>query len=158
MYGAGHGGFEAFVILTVAMISNLSLMLLINSGGLEAALETLDTHTATLYRDGAQTLIHTSSFDFLLSAAERVFAVATHLALSVLVWTAAVRRGSIGYYFLAILLHLLMDSGVLLMQTCIGNIVLTEGAICVLTAVYVLIAVAVWNKKGFGAKAADAPD
>ena len=50
MYGAGHGGFEMFVILSIGMINNLIYSVMINLGQTQTLLEPLDEAPEVLYR------------------------------------------------------------------------------------------------------------
>jgi uncharacterized membrane protein YhfC len=91
-YGVGHGGTEAILLVGVTMVFNLVVLALSAGGALPASLQpTLDR------------LLATPASDFLLSALERVSAIALHVSLSVLVFAAA--NGRAGLYPAAIALH-----------------------------------------------------
>lgn len=47
MYGAGHGGFEMFVILSMGMVNNLIYALMINMGQTQTLLASLDEVSKT---------------------------------------------------------------------------------------------------------------
>ena len=79
MYGAGHGGIEAVILLSATMVMNVIYALQFNAAG-SSPLGSLDA---------AQTMINTPSRMFLAGAVERVTAVMIHVSLSVLVWFAA---------------------------------------------------------------------
>lgn len=148
MYGAGHGGAEAVILLSATMVANIVYALMFNAGSLPAG--------ATL--DAMQTLINTPSWTFLAGAAERIAAVTIHVSLSVLVWFAAKNAKRFWLYPLAILLHLLVDAAAVILSGSGVNVWLIEGCVFVLAAAFVVLAVAVWKKNHVAeAPAAAAP-
>ena len=92
MYGAGHGGIEAVILLSVTMIINVIFSLQTNAG-VSSAFGGLDS---------AQALINTPFWMMLVGAVERISAVAIHVSLSVLVWFAAKNNAKVWLYPLAI--------------------------------------------------------
>ncbi|MEA4912190.1 MAG: YhfC family glutamic-type intramembrane protease [Oscillospiraceae bacterium] len=147
MYGAGHGGFEAFVILGISMVNNLVYAVLYNTGN--AAVLTAGmtaAQTATVQAAFAQ-LTSTSPWLFLVSAAERLAAVAAQLSLSVLVWFAAKKGGkSFWLYPLAIGLHFALDAVAALLNSVLPSVLLVELGVVLFAALCVYIAVRVWRK------------
>lgn len=107
-YGAGHGGFEAFYILVVSMITNLVFGIMINTGNTEALFKGLDEAKIAATQNVLNQLVTISPWTFLVSVIERFGAVAYHIAASVLVWF-AVKNKKIWLYPLAIVLHMLLD-------------------------------------------------
>ena len=93
-YGIGHGGIEAFLIVGLIMANNLIL------GLIYANAETLPPEIAPL----VETLLTTPAGMFLWSGFERLYAMALHMALSVLVF-ACVRTNRPWMYPAAILIH-----------------------------------------------------
>ncbi len=147
MYGAGHGGIEAAALLGSAMMSNLTLSIIINAGGLSSITAGLSGDTLAQIEDGARALITTPSWQFLAGAIERVFAIALHLSFSVLVWFAAKKKERIWLYPLAILLHLLTDGVMAVLSGYGAPLLLVEGVIALFAAVSVWIARKVWEKE-----------
>ncbi len=88
MYGAGHGGCEMFNIWTVTMVSNLIYALTLRSQGIAGLTAGLDGENLALIETAAQQLCSTSPWMFLLSLAERVFAIVLQISLSVMVFYA----------------------------------------------------------------------
>ncbi|MBA4347455.1 MAG: YhfC family intramembrane metalloprotease, partial [Clostridiales bacterium] len=119
MYGAGHGGIEAVILLSVTMIINVIFSLQMNAGqpspfgGLDAA----------------QQLMGMPFWMFLVGAVERIGAVAIHMSLSVLVWFAAKNGKKFWFFPLAILLHLLVDAVAVILSRLGVNVWLIEGAV-----------------------------
>ena len=98
-YGIGHGGCEAFLVLGVTYVNNLILLYSAGSGAplapeLAAAAESLAAFPAAT---------------FLWAGFERISAVVLHMALSVLVFTAAARPGKRWLFPAAVLIHFLLD-------------------------------------------------
>ena len=121
MYGAGHGGFEAMVILGITMLNNLIFTFLINSGNADRILG-----MALNEEQGAP-------YVFLLGLVERVAAILLHLSFSVLVWM-AVRKKKPRWFVLAIALHTLVDAVTVLMSAAGMHPVMLEGIIILMAA------------------------
>jgi uncharacterized membrane protein YhfC len=101
-FGLGHGFCEAILLVGFSHVSNTMLCLLINSGvGLSAiAPDVLETAAAQL-----MAVVPT---DILWGVLERFSTVIFHIFATVLVFQ-GVKRGKLGYYFLAILAHTLVN-------------------------------------------------
>ena len=136
MYGAGHGGIEAVILLSVTMIINAIFALQYNAG----TPSVLGTATT------AQQLIDTPSWYFLVGAVERIAAVTIHVSLSVLVWFAAKNSKRLWFYPLAILLHLIVDAVAVILNGLGTNVWIIEGVVYVLAIAFVLLAILVWKK------------
>ncbi len=145
MYGAGHGGAEAAILLGLTMISNLALSVMINTGSLESVLKTVPAEALDQAQTQLRDLVETQPTDFLLGIVERLLAVTFHLALSVLVWFAATRKGGIWLFPLAIFLHALMDAAAVIVSK-YASIPVTEGVIALIALVTVFLAMAVWKR------------
>ncbi|MCE5187581.1 MAG: YhfC family intramembrane metalloprotease [Eubacteriales bacterium] len=136
MYGAGHGGIEAVILLSVTMVINVIFSLQYNAG--------IPSQLGTL--DAGQQLINTPSWMFLVGAVERLSAVAIHISLSVLVWFAAKNNKRFWLFPLAILLHLLVDAVAVVLSGLGVNVWIIEGAVYVIAAALIVIAILVWKK------------
>lgn len=148
MYGAGHGGFEAAYILGVSMISNIVMSVTLNAG-MPGNLTAGVTDPAALQRLNATfaALAGAAPTDFLIGSVERFAAVALHISLSVLVWFAAKNGGRYFWlYPLALMLHAFMDTTAVTLSHYTSNIWIIEGAIYLISAGCVWIAIAVWKK------------
>ena len=88
MYGAGHGGFEAAVILGMTMVNNLMWSFMINSGRTQALTGGYTGEVLEQIQTSIRELCTTPSWQFLLAGLERILAVIIQIALSVLVWFA----------------------------------------------------------------------
>lgn len=150
MYGAGHGGFEAFYILFFPMLNNLIYAVMMNSGSTELLMNGLDSANQTVLQAAFDTLASTSPFLFLLSPIERLAAVIAQLSLSVIVWIAAKEEGKIGWYFLAILLHFMLDAATVVLSGYGVSTVLIEIVIWIIAVLYALLARRGWKASKFG--------
>ncbi len=136
MYGAGHGGIEAVILLTGSMVVNVIFSLQYNAG----IPSMLGTASA------GQQLISTPSWMFLVGSVERLSAVLIHVSLSVLVWFAAKNNKRFWLFPLAILLHLIVDAVAGILSGFAVNVWIIEGAVYVITALLIVIAIVVWKK------------
>ena len=136
MYGAGHGGVEAVILLSATMVMNIIFSAQFNNG-IVSPLGSLDA---------AQALLNTPSWMFLVGAVERVTAVAIHISLSVLVWFAAKDGKRFWLYPLAILLHLAVDMAAVVLNGLGINVWILEGVVMVMAAAFVVLAITVWKR------------
>ncbi|MGB4660303.1 MAG: YhfC family glutamic-type intramembrane protease [Mobilitalea sp.] len=107
MYGAGHGGIEAMILVGVTYLSNIVLAFVINAGMMESVLG--DTATQRGVMDSLATLATTSSWLFLLGGAERLIAITLQIALSIFVYIAVTQKGKWYMFLIAILIHAGVD-------------------------------------------------
>lgn len=107
-YGAGHGGFEAYYILFMSGINNLTFATMINAGNASALTAGLEGTALVQIESAIEQMLNASWTLFLLSPIERVAAVILQISLSVLVWF-GVKHSNYKLYGVALLLHFLMD-------------------------------------------------
>jgi uncharacterized membrane protein YhfC len=150
MYGAGHGGIEAFLVLSISMINNLVFSLMLNAGKSDALLAGITDEASLAAMNGTfAALAATPPEMFLLGIVERFGAVAVHLSCSVLVWFAAKDGKRFWLYPLAILLHALVNTiAVILARYVPGNLWIVEIVIYVYAAGCVALARWAWKKYG----------
>ena len=155
MYGVGHGGIEAILIVGLASVSNLVTSIMINAGTLEASLGALDQATKEATLTQLSALWTTPSYQFFLSGIERIVAVTLHIALSVLVFQ-AVKLGKKRYWFLAFAIHVGVDFATVIAANYL-NLVLVEVMLAVLVAGVVALTVSLcrknWDVVGFEVEA-----
>lgn len=148
MYGAGHGGFEAFYILVFNMLNQIIYACLINSGAYQNTLSALPEDQAAAVMQSFTTLAETPAPMFLLSIVERGGAIILHMGLTIFVWYAVKRGGrKLWYYPLAILLHMLTDTSMVIFNSYVGNVYLTEAFIWVTAILVAALALYVWKKE-----------
>ena len=155
MYGVGHGGIEAILIVGLASVSNLVTSIMINAGTLEASLGALDQATKEATLTQLSALWTTPSYQFFLSGIERIVAVTLHIVLSVLVFQ-AVKLGKKRYWFLAFAIHVGVDFATVIAANYL-NLVLVEVMLAVLVAGVVVLTVSLcrrnWDVVGFEVEA-----
>ena len=155
MYGVGHGGIEAILIVGLASVSNLVTSIMINAGTLEASLGALDQATKEATLTQLSALWTTPSYQFFLSGIERIVAVTLHIVLSVLVFQ-AVKLGKKRYWFLAFAIHVGVDFATVIAANYL-NLVLVEVMLAVLVAGVVALTISLcrknWDVVGFEVEA-----
>ena len=147
-YGAGHGGFEAFSILSLNMLNTLIYAVIVNAGRYEQILAILPEDQKAVFAESIQTLTATPAPMYLLSILERCSAVILQMALSLLVWIAVKKGGKkLFYYPLAILLHMLTDSVMVIFNELVGNVFLTEALVFVDAVLVMVFALRRWKEE-----------
>ena len=144
MYGAGHGGFEAFFLLGTGMLNNLIYALMINAGQIETLLAPLDGAQRESVQVVIDSLIKTKSYIFLLGDFERISAVILHISLSVLVWIAVV-KGKYILYPLAIFIHFFVNAVTVIINGYNVSVIVLEGIVFVLSVLAAVIAYKFWK-------------
>ena len=150
MYGAGHGGIEAFLVLGVSMFGNLTYAAAVNSGRIEELMSQLSGDALVQFTNSIELLVNTPGPTYLLSIAERIFAVAVQIALSVLVWTAVSRKGKGLFFPLAICIHAVFDFLSVMIAGLGIPMIAVEAIIGVMAVVICAFARAVWRKEDLG--------
>lgn len=146
MYGAGHGGFEMFLLITLGMLNNLIYSILLNTGNTQAVTSALSGDALNTVQAAFTQLTGTSPWLFLLSLAERGAALTAQIAMSVLVWFAAKRGGKCFLLFpLAILFHFLLDAVAVICSPYLANTALVEGIIWVMAIGIAFVSLTVWR-------------
>ena len=119
-FGIGHGGIEGLIIVGNTYLNNLIFSAMINVGGYEAFIAPALGDQAQPVRDA---LINTPSYQFFLAGIERMAVLPVHIALSILVCLAVLKKRFL-YLLLAIVLHGLVNvPAVLMMSLNIGLLV-----------------------------------
>ncbi len=147
-YGIGHGGFEAVYILAATGINNFVYAGIINAGQFPALLDQLKAagQETSPIESLPEQLAAFGIADIGLPILERVFAVMFHIALSILVFY-AVKNGKIWMYFLAVILHALLDAPAALYQQGVIGIAATEVCLALFSIVtFVIIYVFLYKR------------
>ena len=138
MYGAGHGGVEALYMGVITQVSNLSLAATVNAG---KAGELLSTVSGTQYDAALQqlgALCQNESSAYFLAGFERVFAVALHIGLSLILFR-GLREKKTGLVALCYGLHFALDALVVIVNSAFG-LYAAEAFCFVATGLVVLLA------------------
>lgn len=131
MYGVGHGGIEAILIVGLTEINNIAISILINSGQAETLFASMGGMGESAQAVLAQ-FWELPGWQFYMAGVERVIAIALHIALSYLVYR-AVSGHKLRFYFLAVALHFLTDAVTVVINTRLP-VAATEGVLLVLVA------------------------
>lgn len=152
MYGVGHGGVEAILIVGVTCIDNLITSFLINSGQLEKSLAAVGDGTGKeLAIQSLSVLWTTPGYQFFLAGIERLSAIVLQICLSYLVYR-AVKQGKKLFFAASFLLHFLVDALTVILSNMVSIVVLE---IVLLMVVAVL---ALWVKRMYGEEALEKSD
>lgn len=148
MYGVGHGGIEAVLIVGMTYISNLITVFMINSGQMESQLAAIEEGPGKeLAIQSISVLWTMPGYQFFLAGVERISAVVLQICLSYLVYR-AVKYGEKKFLFAALGIHFLVDAVTVLLSNTVPLVVLE---IVLLAAVAALV---LWVKKMYGAESA----
>ncbi len=123
--GAGHGGIESAILVGLTYVNNLIYSILINTGHLSSLMQG-NPEAAEQIR---QVLTGTSPALFLAAGFERVFTMAFHIALSILMAYLILRKHSAIGFFLVAFLHFTVDFSVLFMQMAHFTVWAIEGSL-----------------------------
>ncbi|CAN5498683.1 hypothetical protein BH20VER3_BH20VER3_18260 [soil metagenome] len=141
MFGAGHGGVEAILLIGAAVAS--ALVMLAMGDQILAQIETAQPEQASAVAAQIVAIRGMQWWMPFVAIWERTMAITLHIALSLLVLRAVVRR-ELRWLWLAILFHACVDgTAVGVQQAMPGNIALVEGAVTLLTVVSV--AIIIWT-------------
>ena len=146
MYGAGHGGIEAVLLLSATYGSYIALGIMMDMGLADKLTAGLSGEMLTQMQALLSTVAAMTPLTCLLAILERCAAMTLHISLSVLVWFAAKKPGKFSLYPLAILLHALAD-GLMVVLAARLPVTAVEGCLVVMAAVLALIARAVWKRE-----------
>ncbi|MBP3262776.1 YhfC family intramembrane metalloprotease [Pseudobutyrivibrio sp.] len=138
MYGIGHGGIEAIIIVGLSSISNLITSIMINTGTFEPILASLDASTKEQTMQQVSLLWTTDSLDFYLAGVERVVAVTLHICLSYIVYKAVTNK-KVQLLLLAIVLHAGLDFVTVLLAGYVSSLVLELVLIVLVTIIAILV-------------------
>ncbi len=108
MYGVGHGGVEAIMLMGMVSVNNLVTSTMINSGSISEVMAQLDAATAQLTYEQLTALWQTPAYMFYMGGVERVSALLLQIGLSLFMFR-AVKNGRRNCLLLAFGVHFLVD-------------------------------------------------
>lgn len=150
MYGIGHGGIEAVMILSVNLLTYGMIALMINAGQGEAILgammATVPEEQAALAQAQLETYFLNEPIFYIMACIERVLAVALHIMLSITVFAAAHNKKLLWLYPASILAHALFDTPAALYQVGVCPIWLTYILLVVMLIAMLPFAVKVYRQ------------
>lgn len=138
MYGAGHGGIEAFLILGMSSMSNLLTTAMINGGLMEKTMSALDASAQEQTYNQLSVLWTTPAYQFYLAPVERIIAIALQIGLSVLVYS-AVKTGKKLHLAAAFGIHFAVDFLTVVLASYVPVWVLELGLAVVVAGICVVV-------------------
>ena len=144
MYGAGHGGFEAIMTVSVTYLTYIALMTVRSLGKLGSVVpqEAMEQLVPILDQ-----LCAASPSDFLLAIVERCSAIVIHISLSVIVWFGAKKGGKVLLFPFAILRHAVIDAVMVIAASKLMlPAIAVEGVVSACAAAAALTACIVWRR------------
>ena len=138
MYGAGHGGIEAFLILGMSSMSNLLTAAMINGGLMEKTMTALEPAQQEVTYHQLSVLWTTPAYQFYLAPVERISAIALQIALSILVYS-AVKTGRKLHLAAAFGLHFAVDFLTVVCASTIPTWALELGLLMVVAVICVAV-------------------
>ena len=141
MYGIGHGGIEAVLVVGVTYIVNLVIAGMINLGKMDAFLSGLNEPLKNQISALSSTLLTMPAGLFYTAGIERIAALAFHICMSYLVYRAIRDRKAV-FFLAAVALHFLTDA----VTVILAKNVPIYAVEAVLSAVTVCIAILVYRK------------
>lgn len=144
MYGIGHGGIESVLLIGMTYVSNVAVVIMINSGAMNTTLATMDTTAADALMQQLSSIYTTTPALFFAAGMERISAIVLHICLSCFVYRAA-RYGERRYFVLALLAHFAVDAVVVILNDYI-NIIALEVALLLCVTALALFAVRLYHR------------
>lgn len=145
MYGIGHGGCEAILLVAFSSVTNLFTSLMINSGTMEMSLDLLPEETKAATITQLSTLCSIPSGSFFASGIERISAVAIHICLSFLVYY-SVKEKKKEWFFIAIAIHAAFDFVAALMSRLGANMWILEATMAAMVTVIAYFTYGMYKK------------
>ncbi len=145
MYGAGHGGFEAILIVGTVYVNNIVISIMINTGSMASTLLSLDETARETTVQQLSALWTTPVYAFYLAGVERLCAIMLQIALSILMYC-GVRYGRKVYIVLAFGIHFLVDF-VTVLGANYTNLWIVEGIIIVMTGFMAALTYGIWKRE-----------
>lgn len=149
MYGIGHGGCEAIMILGMTMLSGAAIAVIVNFVGIDEMIKTASAGRPELEQTARIQIESLASFgisNMLLSLFERAVTIVFHIALSVLVFESARIKDRAWLYPVCILVHAACDIPAAMYQRGLLGLLAVYAIMTALTAAAVVFAVKSYKK------------
>lgn len=156
-YGIGHGGIECILVLGVTYIQYYAYGQLINSGSMDKML--------SAYKDSEQSvnalkqlitnIKGVTQFTCYMADLERISAIMVQISLSILVFQAVYVAGRKYMYWIAVILHFLMDVPAALYQKKLLGLLPTEIILFVYAILVLALGIKIYQNLKTGGSPAD---
>lgn len=140
MYGVGHGGIEAMIIVGLTEVTNIAISSMINAGQIDVLLNPLDESVRLETYNSLSSLWTTSSDLFFLAGIERVLAILGHIAMSYLVFM-AVKYAEKKCLAIAYGFHFILDASSVIVNSLVSNVYVTEFVILIMDIAIIYITI-----------------
>lgn len=150
MYGIGHGGCEAVMILGMSALSGIVIAIMVNSVGIDEMIKLASAGRPELEETARLQIEAYAGFGLskmLLSLYERAMTIALHISLSVLVFEGAKTRGRAWLYPVCVLAHAACDVPSAMYQRGILDLAAVYAVTTVLTAAAAVFAVRSYKRQ-----------
>lgn len=144
MYGVGHGGMEAVLLMGMAQVSNIITALMINENQLDVMLGALDETQKAATIESLSALWTTPGYMFFVGGVERVFAIMLQIAFSIFMYY-GIKQGKKSMVFLAVAAHFAVDFIMVVLADMIPALAV-EGVIAVMAVVAIYVALRLYKK------------
>lgn len=146
MYGLGHGGVEAIVLVGITLISYAVTAATVNALGTEVLFGALPDEQRLVAEAQLTALTDYDMVSTFVSLGERILAIVLHTSLSVIVFASIKMKGRLWLYPAAIVLHAIFDVPAALYQRgVITSIGMTELLLFAADIVLVLVTVKIYK-------------
>lgn len=146
MYGLGHGGVEAIVLVGITMISYAVMAMTVNEVGMESLFALIPADQRVAAEAQILALTDYDMASTFVSLGERVLAMVVHTSLSVIVFASIKMKGKLWLYPAAVVLHAIFDVPAALYQReVITNMAVTELLLLAADIVLVLITIKIYK-------------
>ena len=108
MYGVGHGGVEAILLVGLTYVNNLIVSIMINTGSIQLTMSQMEPALQETTYQQLQALWQSPAYVFYMAGVERISAIVLQICLSVLVYK-CVKTGQKKFIAGAFLLHFIVD-------------------------------------------------
>lgn len=146
MYGAGHGCFEALMLVGLTMVNNLIYSAMINAGQAQVLVDAVPEEQKETMRTVISQLCDQPAYMWAMTGFERVTAIMLQISFSVLVWTAVVNKKT-AFLPLAVFFHAFVDGVLVILQSSGVNYILLEAILFVLSLGIAAFVYHVWKKE-----------
>lgn len=153
MYGIGHGGAEAIIIVGFTYINNILYSLFINMGLMDGLLAPLDEASKQLMLEQLSQLTTLAPSMFVVGGIERLVAITAQIIMSLFVFF-GLKNGKKAIVALAFVMHFLIDALTAIVASKI-SIWLAEAVVLVLVLGFGYYAVKLWKQESAGVEASE---
>lgn len=145
MYGIGHGGIEAMIIIGLAEISNIATALAVNSGAIDVILGAVSGEQKDALYEQISGLWTTPASGFYFAGVERIIAITLHICLSYMVYR-FVKYNEKKCFVIALAAHFLIDFVTVILGS-VAPIAVLEAILAVAVVVFLVFVVKMYKSE-----------